>query len=214
MMTTSVAIEGEKTKMPASHTFVELKIPELDEDMAWFVGLFQTYGHVSPNYQNSDNGSITEVSCADKSTADKIRRQLERFGDFVVNCSENSKLVYCRSKELAWYLDQNVKNEDGDLSVPLWIFNSTIDIKFSYIGGLITICKQFAQTEFVNKSTTFIKQLQNLLYSCGIDSKKDAIVVKSDSSLKEVWEIKYKLSISPLNCSKIFKVENNKRQKN
>lgn len=163
-----------------STTCQDIVIPELDNDMAWFIGLFHGDGYVYAN--KKENGFNAYVSLVfgenEYDIAVKAKTQLERFGvDNVVlkhRKDENSWQVSCISKQLAYYFHDNIKQPKTEIRVPEFINKAGYDIRLNYVCGVFD-SDGCAKNRPVNIVTTvyekFAKDIQNLLYSCGIESR-------------------------------------------
>ena len=172
--------EWKYEKSKHSTTCQDIIIPELDSDMAWFLGIFQADGYTYPNYDN--NGFNAGVSLVfnenEYSVAERAKQQLERFG--LVNVvlkhrkNENSWMVGCQSKQIAWYLDKNLKQANTPLVVPEYILRANHKIRLAFVCGVMD-GDGAANNRPVHVVTTvyetFAKEIQALLYSCGIESR-------------------------------------------
>ena len=167
LMSTRVAIPGGKTSLPSSETVV---VPELDTKMAWFIGVFRDAGYVHQSY-------ISQVFRLDEmDIALGVQEQLQRFGsDLVVELEErDGKLtVRCESQPLSCYMAKHVKLGDTPLEAPCWILQSTVKVRQAYLAGVYDSCGrstnpvQVVSTVHIN----WAREVQNLLYSCGIQSR-------------------------------------------
>ena len=90
LISSRTPIEGQKTSLPAWHydkpqhstTCKDLTIPELDEDMAWFIGLFHSDGYTYPALSENGYGAYVSISLGlhEMDIAEKAAQQLRRFG--------------------------------------------------------------------------------------------------------------------------------------
>jgi hypothetical protein len=148
--------------------------------MAWFIGLFHGDGYVHANKEN--NGFNAYVSLVfgenEYEIAEKAKSQIERFcvNNVVLQHrkDENAWEVSCVSKQLAYYFHDNIKQSKTEIQVPDFINKSEYDIRLSYVCGAFD-SDGCAKNKPVNIVTTvyekFAKGIQNLLYSCGIESR-------------------------------------------
>lgn len=182
------SIEGVETKLPAwsyervahSTTCQGIVIPELDADMAWFVGLFHADGYTYANRkQNGFNAYVSLVFGENElALAEKAKAQLERFGLTNVTLKprkdERSLMVHCMSKQFAWYADEHLKQPNTAIQVPNWIQRGTHDVRMAYVCGVMD-GDGASQNRPVQVVSTvyegFARQIQALLYSCGIESR-------------------------------------------
>jgi len=188
LISTRRLIHGSKQSLPSwiyekpanSTTCQDITIPELDNDMAWFIGLFHGDGYAYAN--KKDNGFNAYVSLVfgenEYEIAEKAKAQLERFGvNNVVlkhRKDENSWQVSCVSKQLAYYFHDNIKQPKTEIRVPEFINNAEYDIRLSYVCGVFDSdgCSKHRPVNIVTTVyENFAKDIQNLLYSCGIESR-------------------------------------------
>jgi ribonucleotide reductase class II len=172
--------EWKYEKSKHSTTCQDIIVPELDSDMAWFLGIFQADGYTYPNYDNNGfNACVSLVFNENEySIAERAKQQLERFG--LVNVvlkhrkNENSWMVSCQSKQIAWYLDKNLKQANVPLTVPEYILRANHKIRLAFVCGVMD-GDGAANNRPVHVVTTvyenFAKEIQALLYSCGIESR-------------------------------------------
>ena len=206
-------IEGQETSLPewtyekpSSHstTCKDIIIPELDADMAWFVGLFHADGYTYPNYdKNGFNAYVSLVFGLDEmDIAEKAREQLERFGDNLhvtlkKRKGENSLMVHCQSKQLAWYFDKNFKQANIEIRVPEFILKARHHVKLAYVAGVTDGDGCTGHRPIIVVSTVyekFARDLQNVLYSCGIESRLN-ICTTQHPSRKDNWQKVHKLTL-------------------
>ena len=206
-------IEGQETSLPewsyekpSSHstTCKDIIIPELDADMAWFVGLFHADGYTYPNYdKNGFNAYVSLVFGLDEmDIAEKAREQLERFGENLnvtlkKRKDENSLMVHCQSKQLAWYFDKNVKQANTEIRVPEFILKARHHVKLAYVAGVTDGDGCTGHRPIIVVSTVyekFARDLQNVLYSCGIESRLN-ICTTQHPSRKDNWQKVHKLTL-------------------
>ena len=189
LISTRQSIDGMKTNLPQwkyekpsnhSTTCQDIIIPELDEDMAWFIGLFHADGYTYANYQkNGFNAHVSIVVGEDEyEIGEKAKEQLERFelNNVILKHrkNENSWIVSCQNKQIAWYMHKFIKQPKTMIRIPDWILKATEPIKLAYIAGVMD-GDGCSHNRPVNIVTTvyreFAKDIQNLLYSCGIESR-------------------------------------------
>ena len=206
-------IEGQETSLPewsyeklSSHstTCKDIIVPELDADMAWFVGLFHADGYTYPNYnKNGFNAYVSLVFGLDEmDIAEKAREQLERFGENLhvtlkKRKDENSLMVHCQSKQLAWYFDKNFKQANTEIRVPEFILKARHHVKLAYVAGVTDGDGCTGNRPIIVVSTVyekFARDLQNVLYSCGIESRLN-ICTENYPSRKDNWQKVHKLTL-------------------
>jgi intein/homing endonuclease len=211
LITSRSSILGSKTKLPNwnyvypahSTTCKEIIIPKLDEDVAWLIGLFQADGYVHPNYKQEEGSSFIDIvfGLDELDMAKKAKHILERFGKSLKislkkRKNENSYELRCTSKQLAWYFNKNIKQSKNPLIIPSFILNSTKNIKLAYIAGLMDgdgCAKNRPIRIITSVYLDFVKSLQCLLYSCGIESRLN-IGKRTKSRLKN-WRLIHQLNL-------------------
>lgn len=168
-------------KPPNSTTCRDITIPQLDENMAWFIGLFHGDGYVRAN--RKENGFNAFVSLVfdinELNIATKAREQLLRFNDqFNVTLqkrkNENSYEVMCVSKQLAWYFDTHIKKPNTCIVVPDFIKYANPNIRLAYLSGVLDSDGAANNRPVALVSSVYlpwVKELQCLLSSCGINSR-------------------------------------------
>lgn len=182
LMTSRIPIEGVKTQLPQDYDFTtnkfaghtatkDITIPDLDVEMAWFIGIFLADG-------NTDERSINVYLGIDElDIANKVLKQISRFGqDLSVNIKQYTRdkmyTVVCHSVCLSAYFHQHIKQSHTDVEIPQWILEGTIDVRKAFIAGVLdgdgTASKNIVATSIYEK---FITGLQRVLYSCGIESR-------------------------------------------
>lgn len=180
-------IEGKKTFLPKweykkpknSTTCIDIKVPELDADMAWFIGLFHADGYTFAN--RGDDGFNAHVNVVlglhERDIALKAKKQLERWGvkpKMEKRKNENSIMVHVQSKQLAWYFDQHFKKPSVPIQIPDFILQGSLDVRKAYAAGVADGDGALGNKPILVVSTVypeFARQLQSLLYSCGIETR-------------------------------------------
>lgn len=182
------AIEGTKQEMPGwsydppahSTTCKDIVVPTLDAEMAWFIGVFHADGYTYANREK--NGCNAYVSIAlhedEYSLVEKAVKQLKRFGlnniDIKHPDDEACWKIRVQSKQLAWYLDEFVKQPKQPIRVPEWIFCAPYDVRVSYLAGVADGDGSTGGRPVMMVSTVykeFAEDIQRLAYSCGIESR-------------------------------------------
>jgi len=178
-----------------STTTVDIVIPPLDDDMAWFFGYLLGNGYVKV-LQNGGKG-IVSISCPTNniSVIQKVEAQLKRFGvNVTIRHHEGNWVnVQANSNQLALYWSQ-FKKPNREISIPEIIKNSYRDIRSSFIAGLFDADGSSSNRPLTAVSTvyeTLVEDLKLLLNSLGILSK----VGMEDRSLKG-WQNIYSVNIS------------------
>lgn len=182
--------EGIPTQLPSwtydkpkhSTTCKDIHIPNLvDENIAWLVGLFQADGYTYPNYNKGGFNAYVSIVVGEneKHLADKAAEQLQRFGEdlhIVVKKRPNeaSWMVHCQSKQLAWYFDKQIKQANQTIVTPDWIKQAQPAVRLAYVAGVADGDGALLNRPIQVVTTVYpewAKELQTLLYSCGIESR-------------------------------------------
>lgn len=198
LITSRAAIEGKDTRLPPlSDDYGNgLEVPDLDEDMAWFLGLFTSGGCVAPD--NDGIGEYVSVCLASRDgiIADKVADQMNRFGGFLtvsvgqVSEYEGMVMVNCKSKEFARYIDSITNNR-----VPSFITSAKNSVRLAYIAGVLVGNGSVFEFPIAVVSTIyedFARDVQKLLYSCGIESRlsSQSNLVLKRAELKTIHSVR------------------------
>lgn len=194
LIATSIAIDGSIQSMPEFNAInkfntlsTQISIPELDEEMAWFLGLFQGDGYV-----NQHGVVAVSINGNELETGVRAANQLRRFGVYVgLSEYDNYFVLRVRSRQLADYLYSWLKKPKTALRVPDVIWGATKEIKLAFVSGLMD-ADGSVKNRPVNVVTTiyenYAKEIQILLSSCGIQSRVKAL---SECGLKSNWSKKF-----------------------
>jgi intein/homing endonuclease len=202
MVGSSVAIEGTVTSLPTfnysrpkhSTTCKDISIPTLDIDVAWLIGLFHGDGYVRLT-EKSGELSIPVHNNTPLIT-ERAMRILERFGVNVRFLQlENYGVIRVKSKQLASYFHNYIKQPNTTIDIPDFIVSGTLDVRLAYLGGVMDAdgsVKNRPKTVCCSVYPKFILQLQQLASSCGIQTRSKEL---SRGGLKDEWQTKYGLSV-------------------
>lgn len=198
-------MEGTNTKLPAysyvkpnihSTTCKDIKVPDLDADMAWFFGMLHGNGYVYPN--KNKNGFNAYVSvCTHKEYPHilfKCEEQLERFGVNIYNPPNKDNCIRAsvQSKQLALYLSK-FKTANKSLDIPDFILEGNIQVRGAYLAGVFDSdgsCRTRPVILVSSIYLKFLKQVQSLYATFGITTR-----VKCEREKKGNWKTLYSLSI-------------------
>ncbi len=219
LISTYTAVDGAQTSLPRfsyskpahSTTCQDITIPELDADMAWLIGLFHADGYTYAN--RADNGFNAYVSIVvgehEEDIAQKAAAQLRRFGLDNVKVfsrkNERSLMIHVQSKQLAWYFDEFLKKPNVTIRVPGFIKQATNDVRLAYLAGVADGDGSLGSRPAVVTSTVyedFAKDLQNLLYSCGIMSRLN--IETEDVPSRAGWQKIHSVSLNTLRSRSQF----------
>lgn len=194
----SVSIKGMKTELPKfsysypehSTTCKSITIPELDNDIAWLLGIIHGDGYIR---LTPSSGEVS-ISFAKHQRVNKDRAEiaLNRFG---VYCStieyENYFVLRVKSKQLAQYFHAWLKQPKKEIKIPECIWLSSDNIKKSYLQGIFDSDGSYKTRPIqlvVSVYKKFCEDLRKLASSCGIQLRLKAL---STSNLKSTWQRKY-----------------------
>lgn len=108
------------------HEFPDLKTPELDEDLAWFMGVFSCAGICY------DKRAYVCINSSDRVLVDRVVEQLDRFNvdiDIIEPSHEHLYRVYAQSSELSKFLSKTF------FTTPDFILTGDLRIRSAYLRG-------------------------------------------------------------------------------
>lgn len=174
MITTNVPIDGQENKLPELNSV-------FDENISWLFGIIQGYGFVQDR-------SVSIIIPNDNIVED-IKQQMLRFCPKVkVTISrivdKNSVNINGYSSDFAHYIKKYIKKSKSEIRVPDFMYKTTLENKLSYISGIINTdgCTIYIYKPMIVVSTIYLefaKDIQNILYSCGIESTLKQNIKKS-----------------------------------
>lgn len=182
-----IPIDGQVTCLPNCNTLI---IPELDDDMAWLIGLFILRGNIL-QYKSSISIIFSDEMY---NLAVKAQKQFQRFGhnlfiELDKYASRNNNCFYsirCTSYELMNYFDQYIKTA---VFIPEFIKTGTLSIRLNFIKGM----QIDEYIEYYSKPE--ILQIQTLCYSCGLETELTKynlhIINNSTNNLVSVVKLEY-----------------------
>jgi len=184
-----------------STTCKDITIPELDADLAWYIGLFHGDGYVyDRNFKKSGSGGSSFISTAhhsdDVEAIDRACAVVARFGVKVVvkkRKGENCVNVIVHSQRLAEYFRTFIKKPKEVIVVPEFIVEGTVEIRGAYLAGVMD--SDGALNNRPPKLVTsvykdFVYQLKNLYSSFGIPTRVSIIRPKEVN-----WQDKYEIAL-------------------
>lgn len=146
-------LPGHVTAMPSwsyekvehSTTCVDISIPKLSTDTAWFLGYFLGNGYVYANRKDNGFNAYVSVCLPNNQYHDglvpRVRAGLASFGvrtsEHEPSTDDDSRRVIATSKQLAWYFDTNFKQPKTTLKVPTCILEGTIELRSAFLAGLL-----------------------------------------------------------------------------
>lgn len=197
-------LPGTKTQLPPfkyektkhSTTCVDIVIPELDKEIAWFIGQLHADGYVNVK---SNRGSVS-IACSNDIPEQhkRVCANLLKFGVNVYNppCYEQCTKPRANSKQLALYFSQ-FKQPKTTIDIPCCIKEGTVDVRVGYLAGLFDgdgyLPLNTTQKAPVVLSTVyydFAEQVRDLLSSVGLFS-----VIKLVRNQVDNWQPIYNVQI-------------------
>lgn len=219
LISSRVAIEGKETELPEwnfeskSSRCRNITPPPLDADMAWFIGVLHGNGYVGANREKNGFNACVEVTNASNkySISEKVQEQMQLFGDNLhvpissAGKNRDAHRVRCQSKQLAWYLDENFKQPKTPIKVPECILRGTTEIRLAYLAGICDSdgCMKSKHREIISTIyPKFAKQIQTLLYSCGIESKLSEEICQTHAD--KGWKPTYSVNLTTIRSQRMF----------
>ena len=156
-----------------------LNVPEFTEDIAWFFG-FIVLGAF--NLKNS-----FKIFCNDYKQLKKVCKIIKKFGTnicIITTTDINNYTIEFNAYNLIDYIMKYLKSN----IIPYFINETTIENRIAYICGIIDGIKSNHNNsiKILIDNEIFIKDLNNLLYSCGIECNinKNTLTIFETSSLE------------------------------
>mgnify|MGYP000113646479 CR=1 FL=1 len=118
---------------------------------------------------------------------------------------EKSLYVSCGSVVIADYFLRHVKQSHTAIRIPSWILRAKHDVKLAYLAGVTDGDGSFASNARVVLHTVypeFAQDVQNLLYSCGIESRLHIQMKKYPS--RQEWKPIHGVSLITLRSMDIY----------
>ena len=146
---------------------VKIEIPELDQDMAWFIGIYIS----SLRLYSNDHMNITILLENNQDIIDKIKSQIKRFWDFEINVHVNKSNIACiytiEAHTLAFYLNKHI-NINEKMRIPEFITQSDRTIKAAFIEGILD---GYIKNKDPEISVSLTEEIQNICTSIGINTQ-------------------------------------------
>lgn len=187
LMMIPIGIDGIHTELPefdfkkkdADHSSIDIKIPKLDTDIAWLIGLIHGDGHIQSTGRRK---AVTIAFHVDQvSEVQKAKTTLERFGvntRVEYRTNERCTRLICTSRQLNEYLSQFKKSKES-IKIPPCILHGTKDIRLAYLAGVIDSDGSCSSTKVGRKPMRvlssiyedYLRQIRALIFSLGYPSK-------------------------------------------
>lgn len=188
-------------KSPMANSCKDIVIPSLDEEIAWLLGVIAGDGYVAiHDIANGKRNGRVAIACHsdDIDHILKVKKALERFGVSVFvkqKKGENCKVVESYSVQLATYFGEWLKQPNKTLRIPDCIKSSSIEIRKAYICGILDADGSVINRPLNVCSTVYLefaKDVQSLLYSCGIESR---LVTGEETPSRAGWQPLHKVCL-------------------
>lgn len=195
-------IEGAATDLPpytydapeGSTTCKDITIPDLTEDVAWFLGLLHGDGCVH------GDGRMVSLAFHEDQT-DALERAKSVVGQFGVHASEISLSgeacvrLHVKSVQLTDYLGQ-FKQPNESMDVPECILKGSLSVRSAYVAGLADADGCFLNRPMIVAASVYpdyLEQVQSVLSSLGVPTRLRRH--KDRTRVKKGWQPIYHLSL-------------------
>jgi len=163
-------------------------VPNLTADISWFFG-FLVSGSINLK-------PALKINCRDYKQLKKISNIIKKFGENISLVITTDKINNIYSIEInATNFNNYINNYIKSNSIPYFINETTLNNRLSYITGVIDgyRIKYEDNITIQVQPVSFLNDLNNLLYSCGIECKKTAtnLIINDIQSLKLIKENNY-----------------------
>jgi ribonucleotide reductase alpha subunit len=163
-------------------------VPNLTADISWFFG-FLVSGSINLK-------PALKINCKDYKQLKKISNIIKKFGENISLVITTDKINNIYSIEInATNFNNYINNYIKFNSIPYFINETTLNNRLSYITGVIDGYKNKYEDNITIQvqPVSFLNDLNNLLYSCGIECKKTAtnLIINDIQSLKLIKENNY-----------------------
>ena len=207
LISSRIPVIGTNTKLNLKCNDI---LPELNTEIAWLFGLYQTY-IIKNNYNNINSVSDHIIHLHDYYIASKIKNTLDLFNNhnklYFDSTEFNDYVVFCNYQNLINFI------KSLDTNIPDFILNSTLDIRLSYIAGIIDINNNIHNYNLISSvNEEFVLNIQKLCYSCGFETRfykfkniynLDIITIYSQNIINTIPELvnKYTIIKEDVNCN-------------
>lgn len=217
LLFSSLVTDGVATKMPPSnyvkpakaYTAKDIVIPDLDTDMAWFLGYFHGNGNcfIREDVEKGNGKRHGRVNTAVPHDAPqvctKIVEQISRFGvPARIKQGDGCKNVNCTSVALATYFTTYIKRVKEEIRVPNFILQAAPSIRAAYVAGLMDADGSVSSRPICVMTSVypkFTQQVQSICASLGVASR---FFMTREPRGK--WQALYKLNVTGSKQEKVF----------
>jgi hypothetical protein len=174
--------------------------PKLTEEISWFFGFLVSGAIIlKPSLR---------INCRDYKQLKKISNIIKKFGEnlgliITTDKINNNYNIELTASNFINYINNYIKSN----SIPYFINETSLNNRLSYITGVIDGYKIKYEDNIIiqGQSMSFLNDLNNLLYSCGIECKKTLtnLIINDIQSLKLINQNNYLDSNIIINTDKI-----------
>lgn len=192
---TTLPVKMNEVRPPHSTTCKDFTVPELTEDVAWFIGYFHGNGYV--NNRPSGFQLSATMNSDNYELAERVKNGFSLFGD-------DSAVIYKRHEEktlevkvnntrLGEYFFEHVKQANEVICIPTWILESQPSTRAAYLAGLLDADGCVKTRPIILVSTVykgFVEQVAAMYSSLGIPTR-----VRVQNRPEENWQNIYHLRL-------------------
>jgi ribonucleotide reductase alpha subunit len=174
--------------------------PKLTEEISWFFGFLVSGAIIlKPSLR---------INCRDYKQLKKISKIIKKFGEnlgliITTDKINNNYNIELTASNFINYINNYIKSN----SIPYFINETSLNNRLSYITGVIDGYKIKYEDNIIiqGQPMSFLNDLNNLLYSCGIECKKTLtnLIINDIQSLKLINQNNYLDSNIIINTDKI-----------
>jgi len=174
--------------------------PKLTEEISWFFGFLVSGAIIlKPSLR---------INCRDYKQLKKISNIIKKFGEnlgliITTDKINNNYNIELTASNFINYINNYIKSN----SIPYFINETSLNNRLSYITGVIDGYKIKYEDNIIiqGQPMSFLNDLNNLLYSCGIECKKTLtnLIINDIQSLKLINQNNYLDSNIIINTDKI-----------
>jgi intein/homing endonuclease len=177
-----------------------LTSPKFTEEIAWFFGYLVSGAiHTKPSLK---------IMCKNYRQLKKISKIIKKFGENIsltttIDKINNIYSIEINSNNFINYINNHIKSN----TIAYFINETTLYNRFAYIAGVIDgFHTNYEDVITINSSSEiYINDLNNLLYSCGLECKKNKtnLIITDNQSLKLISDKQILDSYIKINDEKI-----------
>lgn len=200
-------LPGELEEKPTQdHTSHDVVLPELNEDIAWLIGLVHGDGYVFVPSGKTPNGMIT-IACPPgwEEIPERAEEAFRQFGVQIrINTTQFDRAirVSANSTRLAKWFYEHVKQPNTPIQVPDWIMNAPRTIRSAYLAGIMDADGAPKNRPKVVASTVYESYADQLVYlgsTLGIPLRKHL-----NRPARDNWQNLYHVTIVGHDALRMF----------